>query len=962
MTIEHRLRNELRGVLRDAGLRDHSAHADILDLDFENQLGLGSIERAELLLRIEKACAITLPKHAVQLFRSPRDLLLAIDDSQRIEASGNENNSAEFRGLTSPSLTPGLPLTVPAQSTLLDLIRLRAESNGAHPHLHFLRPDGQLDSLTYRRLWDQGRRAAAGVATRGLRRGDRVAILALTGPEFFVAFVAVLCAGGVPVPIYPPVRPSDLLGYVERQSRILANAGVILIVSDPLFESAAQLLCAATPSLQGAATVDSLIKEASADLYCVESPAELALIQYTSGSTGSPKGVALTHANLLANVRAISEGNLDPTDVAVSWMPLYHDFGLIACWMGAAIFTGASVVLMSPMDFLMKPSSWLWAIHRFRATVIATPAFGLDFAARRISDEEISGLDMSSVRLVVLGAEPIRPKTLDDFCQRFAPHGFSRNALAPAYGLAESCVAVTLAPGRDHGPRLDHVDHDRLATEGRAEVAIPGSRAQIFVSLGKPIGDQEIQIADATGSSHQPVPERREGRVLVRGSSIMQGYFANPEATAAARIDDWLDTGDLGYLADGELFITGRAKDLIIKGGRNYHPHDIEYAAGQLPGVRKGCVIAFGDDLAEHGERIVVVAEANGTAPAHDELVRSIRATVVATTGASVDDVVLIPRGTMLKTSSGKLRRQDTRRRYREGNLGESSSRRWQLAAVAAQLGANRIGRSARALTEVTTGAYIAAVASSSVLAATASAPLLEDSTSRWAFNRKILDLMWRTTGITFRRTGAPLPKEQALYVSNHPSEMDALLIMSTFETPVRISAYYYDGLFAAIASRLGVIPIEPPGVGSPLESYEQLRKVLAQGESVHIFPEGGHPYNPGIYPFRLGAFKLAASENIPIVPLALRGPHEVMRGKPYRPASLEVEVLPAVWLDCDPSDLAALATARTAVRKAIARACGEPLIDSVSPASPLENDGSIVTRIISWSRLVSKYIMRFRN
>lgn len=960
MQSEQRLREELAGVLRDAGLGQIDA-PDILDFDFEEQLGLGSIELADLLIRVGSAYAVELPSDGVGRFRRPRDVLEAVEQALGGDAAatGRPAIAQLPQASTRAASISNLSDTLPEASTLLDLLRFRAEKDGRHPHLKFLTADGHVSVLTFGELWDRARRAAAGMASLGLVTGERVAVLALTGPDFFVAFVGVLCAGGVPVPIYPPVRLDDLDGYVRRQSRILRSAGAAFIVSDPQFKAAAELLCTATPSLRESATVDSLTN-GGAGFFCVESPPELGLIQYTSGSTGDPKGVALTHANLLANIQAISEtavrAGLRPSDVAVSWMPLYHDFGLIGTWMGVGICAGLTIVMMSPVDFLTRPASWLWAIDRFRANAVATTTFALNHVTRRVSDDQLAGIDLSSVKFAALGAEPIRVSAIDDFCRRFEPYGFRRSAFTPAYGLAETCVAVTFALGGPKGPRVDNVDADRLAADRRAVPADPGARVRSLVSVGTPIGGQQVRVVGATDPGHGPVAERHEGRVLIRGKSVMAGYFGRPEATAAVRIGDWLDTGDLGYLADGELFITGRVKDLIIKAGRNYHPQDIEHAVGELPGVRKGCVVAFGEDMAdqgdgiEGGEGIVVVAETVTAVAGHDELKALIRAAVVETTGTSVDDVVLAPRGSVLKTSSGKLRRQETRQAYRDGTLGKGTAGRWRLASTMARLGWHRARTSADRCRQRVVGAYIAGMAMLLVLLSAGSTVWLRGRATAWRSARHTIALLFAATGMSFRRTGVPLPDGQALYVSNHPTDMDPLLLVSAFERPVSMTGKgrLFNGLFGVVAGRLGVIALDPGSLESSLASYGRMQALLEEGESIHIFPEGERRDAPGIYPFRLGAFKLAASAGIPIVPLALKGPREVMRGRPYRPAALEVEVLPAVRLECDPADLAALAKGRAEIRRMIADATGEPLLDVRGFTKPAVRD-SVATRFTTW-------------
>ena len=354
--------------------------------------------------------------------------------------------------------------------------------------------------------------------------------------------------------------------------------------------------------------------------------------------------------------------------------------------------------------------------------------------------------------------------------------------------------------------------------------------------------------------------------------------------------------------------------------------------------------------MPEHGEGIVVVAETATDATRHDEIKSLIRAAVVATTGTSADDVVLIPRGGVLKTSSGKLRRQETRQAYRNGTLGKGAAGRLRLAATMTRLGLYRARTFADKGRQSVVGAYIAGTAMVVVLSSVASALWPRDRAAAWRFAQRRIRLLFAATGISFRRTGVPLPEGQALYVSNHPTDMDPLLLISALDRPVSMTGKgrLFTGFFGVIAERLGVIALEPKSLESSLASYERMRTLLAEGTSIHIFPEGERRDTPGTYPFRLGAFKLAASAGVPIVPLALKGPREVMRGRPYRPAALEVEVLPAVRIECDPSDLAALAETRAQIRRMIADAAGEPLVDMRGFKKPVVKD-SIATRFTTW-------------
>ena len=393
------------------------------------------------------------------------------------------------------------------------------------------------------------------------------------------------------------------------------------------------------------------------------------LIQYTSGSTGTPKGVLLSHGNVLANIRAIGQGlDIRPDDVAVSWLPLYHDMGLIGAWLGTLYF-GTPVAILSPLAFLARPARWLWALHSHRGTMSPAPNFAFELCVRKVTAEEIDGLDLSCVRMLLNGSEAVMPDTIERFTQRFAPYGFKPEAMCPVYGLAECVVGLAIAPvGRL--PRIDVIAREPFQQTGQAVPASSEDAAPLrFVSCGMPLPDHAIQIVDDTG---RPVAERVEGPVLFRGPSVTRGYFRNPDATREVlRPGGWMDSGDLGYWAANELFLTGRRKDVIIKAGRNIYPQEVEELVGSLAGVRKGCVAAFGvDDPAIGTGRLVIVAETRETtADRRSQIQAAIIDHMASALGIPPDTVLLGPPGSVLKTSSGKLRRSATREAYLEGRL-----------------------------------------------------------------------------------------------------------------------------------------------------------------------------------------------------------------------------------------------------------------------------------------------------
>ncbi len=594
----------------------------------DRDLGLGSLERVELLLRLGAAFGSRLPDRVVAEADTVDDLVDALLLHARdAGAEPLEPFSAPRPiGAAHSSVRPDTR-SIESAETLQDVLRHRARADASRPHLYLREEDGRTSAVTFGELYERAEACARGLVRRGVAPGDTVAIMLPTSQEFFFTFAGVLLAGAIPVPIYPPFRADRIAEYAERQSAILRNAEARLLVTFRQAERVARLLTPRIPSLAGVVNASRLTEATPAEPAAPlprASAQEIALLQYTSGSTGEPKGVILTHSNLLANIRAIGEAiEVRPDDAAVSWLPLYHDMGLIGAWM-LPLYFGLPLAVLSPLAFLNRPERWLWAVHHHRATLGAGPNFAYELCVRKIADRDIEGLDLSSWRLALNGAEPVNPETLERFSERFARYGLRREALLPVYGLAEASLAVTMPPlGRE--PRVDRIERDAFEREGRAVPAAPGARPDdpnvaTFVSVGRPVPQHEVRIVDSSGCD---AGERVEGALWFRGPSATRGYYRNPEASRAlfpegeppggrqvSAGDRWVDSGDRGYQADGEIYVTGRVKDIIIKAGRNLYPHEIEELAGRVAGVRKGCVVAFGiTDDAAGTERLVVVAE-----------------------------------------------------------------------------------------------------------------------------------------------------------------------------------------------------------------------------------------------------------------------------------------------------------------------------------------------------------------
>ncbi len=545
-------------------------------------------------------------------------------------------------------------------------------------HLLLYDDQDRLSTLSFAELYADTSAVAQGLAARGIRRGDTVALMLPTGREFFSSFLGILLEGAIPVPLYPPFRADRIEEYAQRQTAILQNAEARALVTFREVERLARLLQPKVGSLTVVATAEQLAEQGARRApSSVAHADDIALIQYTSGSTGDPRGVVVTHRALLANLRAIGQGTaVRGDDVVVCWLPLYHDMGLIGCWLFALCY-GLPMVALSPLAFLRRPERWLWAFHRHRGTLSPAPNFAYELCVRKVSDAAIAGLDLSTWRVALNGAEPISAETLERFSARYAPHGFRPEAMMPVYGLAECTVALTFAPA-GRAPRVELVDRDVFQKTKRAK---PASKDELnplqFVSVGRALPDHEIRIVD---DNDQPLTERMEGHVQFRGASAMQGYYRNPEATAAVRTaDGWYRTGDLGFLAEGELYITGRVKDLIIKAGRNIYPQEVEELAAGVEGVRRGCVAAFAVAEPRSGtESLVLVAETRETdAGVRARISAEIMRRVNATARVSPDVVRLVPPQSIPKTPSGKLRRSACRELYLRDALTQRPAPAW---------------------------------------------------------------------------------------------------------------------------------------------------------------------------------------------------------------------------------------------------------------------------------------------
>jgi 1-acyl-sn-glycerol-3-phosphate acyltransferase len=912
----------------------HRGHTGLrsarLDTSLERELAIDSLARVELGIRIERSFGHRIADERLFEAETPRDLLLALASAQGVTQLESAQRSAQPPQAASAVTAPE------HANTLVEMLAWHAENHGQRQHVQFFEDGGNGEVLSYRALWDGAARVAAGLQHRGLEVGARVALMLPTGSDYFFAFCGVLLAGGVPVPIYPPVRRAQLEDHLRRQGRILANcqAAALITTDDALL--VARLLTAAVASLGIVTTVQELSAHGTQFERAAPVGEDLAFLQYTSGSTGDPKGVMLSHTNVLANIRADGQGlAVTPDDVFVSWLPLYHDMGLIGAWLGS-LYHAVPLVLMSPLSFLARPQRWLWAIHRHRGTLSAAPNFAYELCVSRIADSDVEGLDLSSWRLTLNGAEAISPQTMAAFSRRYAAYGLRREAMLPVYGLAECAVGLTFTPlGR--GAHVEVIDRERLAREGRAEIApagLPDEATRSIVACGVPLARHEIRVVD---DARRELPERHEGNVQFRGPSATRGYWGNSAETARlVGADGWLNSGDRGYLVGGELYLTGRVKDIIIRAGRNIYPAELEDAIGALDGIRKGHVAVFGSpDPGSGTERVVVLAETRKRTPesraALETAIKELAADLIAT---PPEVVVLAPPNTVLRTSSGKVRRSACRALYEQGLIGAGAPPVWMqiarltLAGIGPQL--SRAWRNARAWLY---SSYAWGVFVPLALAAWLVAALPLPRGWVWRGARGLARLLAMLTATPLRDTAwheLPAAGQAAVLVVNHQSYLDGMLMLAVLPRPPRflIKAELRDSVaLGRPLARLGALFVDRFDAAGGIASMRVAAAALADGELLVIFPEGTFKRMPGVLPFHMGAFTIAAQAQVPLLPVAVRGTRAILRSGSWfiRHGRIELSAGRALMPGREGEVWQQALALRDAARAHILAHCGEP-------------------------------------
>ncbi len=966
--VRERVLVVVRGLLEELG--SHGAVAELsVTSNLDRDLGLGSLERVELLTRLEHEFDLRLPDTLTAEASTPQELIQAILVAPGTAANSEEELSALRQTLAAQGRpSDGADLIVEKAETLVEVIRYRGIHDAARAHLLITEDDerGEHDhTVTFGELYTAGQKCGEELARRGVPAGGRVSLMLPTSRQFFICYAGILLAGAVPVPIYPPFRADRIEEYAERQSAILNNAGVCLLVTFRRAEAVAKLLKPRVKSLVGVVEASELLEAAEKALppapgalptflsgSRVRKGRDIALLQYTSGSTGDPKGVTLTNANLLATMRAIGKAvELGPSEVGISWLPLYHDMGLIGAWL-TLLLHGTPLVVMSPLAFLTRPERWLQAISKHKGTITAAPNFAYELCVRKISEKAMEGVDLSSMKASLNGAEPVNPETLERFYQRFGKHGFRREAMMPVYGLAEASLGATMTPVL-RGPVVDRVERERFATQGKAvPTESSGDEAISFVSSGFPVDQHEAMIVDADGKE---VSDRTEGFLWFKGPSVTTGYYKNEEATAklfpagpaqSAEKYAWMNTGDRAYRADGEFYVTGRVKDIIIKGGRNLYPHEVEELAARAEGTRKGCVVAFGlKDEANGTEKLVIVAESRASdASSRAAIAAAINEQVSQGLGLPPDRVELIPPGSIPKTSSGKLRRDETKQLYVAGTLMAPRPPAWlQIArlgfgtylrnAVRAILGG--IGKAL----EKVYGVYFLIVFFLWIVPSWMIVRMYKDPKAAGRFTSRALHVLFALAGIRVKVVGKEYMNTPSakVYASNHASYFDVLPVMMGLGVPYRfvakgeVNQMPFIGTFL---NQMGHLSFDRHNPSSRLRQVDEIEETLRQGDSIFVFPEGTFVPEDGVRPFQLGAYRGAVTTGAPVIPVSLKGTRRFLRDGTYLPRptmvtiTLSAPIYPVGAIAAgDPRHLPEMVRLRDVSREIIAEHSGEPLV-----------------------------------
>ncbi|NNM60123.1 MAG: AMP-binding protein [Legionellales bacterium] len=899
------------------------------DASLERDLGIDSLGKAELFRRIENMLDVTFSNDVI----SQTDTLRVI-----AKASLTAPSSKKFQHDFQLPVMQNLAVDLSHIKTLQEALIEYALHDPNRPHIYLRDEHGKEEVLTYGELLSQASTIAANLTAAGIKEDDPVALMLPTCCDFFTSFFGILFAGAIPVPVYPPFRPDRIEEYAIREAKIFNNAEIRALITFSQAEMLGKILKTYVPSLKLVTKVSNLsINKQRKMSECQRTEESAALIQYTSGSTGDPKGVFLLQKNIMANIYAIKKAlNPKPSDAVVSWLPLYHDMGLMS-WLGSLYF-GIPFTIMSPMTFLNHPEEWLWAIHYHRATISASPNFGYELCAKKIDTDKLTGLDLSCWRIAFNGAEFVSAATLSRFYEKFKSYGLKKSTMKPVYGLAENTVGLTI-PDLTDEPHIDIIIKKDFESAMIAKVADKHEESVLFVSAGKALPDHEIRIVN---DDNIILGERHVGNIQFRGPSAMQGYYRNKEATDAIYHAGWWSTGDLGYKVDNELYVTGRKKDMIIKAGRNLYPEAIEESVGQVPGIRKGCIIAFGIADAETGTEKIIVAAETALLKEIEHFQQAIIEHVAAGVGLPPDEVIILPPHAIPKTSSGKLQRSACKQAYLAGKLTKKKKTFvWQAVALAWDVLKKRMLHLAKK------GIYFLYTTYVFMLVIIMFFPLR--LIVCFLPPKKIAALIRSSLRVLLKLSLCPIKtindnkksiKKPVIYAANHASYTDAVLLLAELPSDILIvvkKEMLKWPLVGSIIKKLGYLIVDRWDFNKNMEDVEKIKNALAKHQSILIFPEGTFTYASGLRPFKTGAFQLSVDSGVPICPIAIKGSRQLLRdGKILlSPTKLTLRIGECIQPQGD--DWLAVIQLRNKVRTWIAKYCGEPCIDLIS-AEPQKN------------------------
>jgi 1-acyl-sn-glycerol-3-phosphate acyltransferase len=948
--------SRLLEIVRELAAEIHPEYKEsikpALDSSLDRDLGFDSLAQMELLVRIEKSFHISLSEQILTTVDTVRDLLRAVMSSS---ARRHEGIAREIATIKLDEIEDA-PLMA---ETLVEVLEWHVLNHPDRPHIRLYSDQDTDKVITYLDLWNGAELVAAGLQHSGLEPGESVLIMLPTGPGYFYTFFGVLLAGGIPVPVYPPGRLKQIGEHLLRHAAIAKNCLARIMVTVDEAKQFTKFMHTQVVNLRHVLTVPELHQAGSKTLSVFKKPAlsseNIAFLQYTSGSTGMPKGVVLTHANLLTNIRAMAKViNVSSEDVFVSWLPLYHDMGLIGAWLGSLHFA-CQLIIMSPLTFIAKPQRWLWAIHKYEGTLSAAPNFAYELCHRRIADKDIQGLDLSSWKIAFNGAEAVNPETIRRFIDRFADYGFRPETMMPVYGLAESSVGLAFPKPRS-ATRIDRINRYTFMDTGQAvQVAEKGKGALEFVSCGQPLPGHQIRIVDA---ADRELPERTEGNLQFTGPSTTTGYFKNPEKTREMFHGQWLDSGDKAYLAEGNVYITGRSKDIIIRAGRNIYPAELEEIVGKVDGIREGNVAIFGSNSSESGtERLIILAETRKkNEEALERIRKSINTIVTDLAGTPPDDVVLASPNTVLKTSSGKIRRNASRDIYERELIGKPQEAVWlQLTRFTLKGLQPKIRSSFQQLKATFYASWCWFVYCLLAPAVGILVLILPSEKPRWTVMRLAVKFLAALTGtkiITHGIDDLMEKKEACIFVSNHASYLDGYVLTAVLDRSFSFIAkaeLKTRFIVHILLKRIGTLFVERFDRQQGIKDTKILTDKGMANRSLFFFPEGTFMRMPGLLPFRMGAFETAARTGLPIVPITIRGTRSILRADSWFPrhGAISVTFGRPITVEKPPSgeqdNWSAALQLRDKTREWLLLHCGEPDLGherpGLQPSGPTLND-----------------------